>query len=89
MPLRVAVIGGSIAGCTLANGLLQYPDISFDVFDGKDSFSERGAGVAIAPNARKALHAMSIDAEKALRRAGGMEMKSTYCLVVGHVPQRE
>lgn len=82
MPIRIAIVGGSIAGCTLANGLLCCKDVTFDIFDAKSSFSERGAGVAIAPNARKALRAMGTDAEAALKDAGGMKMKSTYCLIV-------
>ena len=82
MPLRIAIIGGSIAGCTLANGLLKHDNVRFDIFESKKSFSERGAGVSLAPNAQKALQAMSIDTEAVLKDAGAMKMSSSYCLIV-------
>lgn len=82
MPIRVAIVGGSIAGCSLANGLLRSPNIDFHVFDAKPSFSERGASVGLALNARKALRALGIDVEAALKQAGAVAMKSTYCLAV-------
>lgn len=82
MPIKIAIIGGSIAGCSLAHGLFRHPHIEFDVFDAKPSFSERGAGVSLALNARKALHALGIDAEAALKRAGAVAMGSSYCMIV-------
>lgn len=47
--IRVAVIGGGVAGLTLARALqLQGERIVFDVFESESSFSERGASVALA-----------------------------------------
>lgn len=80
--LRVAVVGGSIAGCTLANGLLPHQNISFDVFESKPTFSERGAEVSLAENAQKALRETGIHVEQAFEDAGAMTMSSTYCLIV-------
>ena len=37
LPVKVAITGGGIAGCSLANGLISYPNIQFDVFEGKSS----------------------------------------------------
>ena len=80
--IRVAIVGGSIAGCTLANGLLQYPNVLFDVFESKPIFTERGASVGLAANATNALRAMGMDVDRALRDAGAMRMTSTTYLAV-------
>lgn len=84
--IRVAIVGGSIAGCTLANALLPHRHIAWDVFEGKPTFRERGAEVSLADNAQKALRAAGVDVEQAFADAGAMTMHSTYCLVVSVPP---
>ena len=51
----VAVIGGGIGGLTLAIGLLKHRHIDVQVYEAAPSFGEIGAGVAIGPNAQRAL----------------------------------
>ena len=51
----VAVIGGGIGGLTTAIGLLKYPHIDVQVYECAPSFGEIGAGVALGPNAQRAL----------------------------------
>lgn len=54
-PLSVAVVGGGIGGLTLALGLLKYDHIDVQIYEAAHSFGEIGAGVAIGPNAQRAL----------------------------------
>jgi salicylate hydroxylase len=80
--VRIAIIGGGIAGCTLANGLHQCPNVRFDVFEARAIFTERGASVGLAGNAVSALRAMGMDVDQAMENAGAMAMTSTQYLAV-------
>ena len=51
----VAIVGGGIGGLVLALGLLKYPHIDVQVYESAPSFGEIGAGVALGPNAQRAL----------------------------------
>ena len=53
--LSVAVVGGGIGGLSLVLGLLKYDHIDVQVYEAAPSFGEIGAGVAIGPNAQRAL----------------------------------
>ncbi|KAF2758770.1 FAD/NAD(P)-binding domain-containing protein [Pseudovirgaria hyperparasitica] len=75
-PLRIAIVGGSIAGCTLANGLLKYKHITFDVFESKDSFRERGAAIAMHTNALAALRCMGMEPDRILKDGHGNKRDS-------------
>ena len=88
-PTRIAIVGGSITGCTLANGLLQYPNVGFDIFESKSSFEERGSSVGIAPNAQSALRAMNLDPDAMLKAAGAVRTNASIVLAVsGNLPIR-
>ena len=57
---RIALIGGGIGGCTAAHALLQK---GFDVhaYEAQPELKEIGAGVALGPNAMKALRALGLE----------------------------
>lgn len=80
--VSIAIIGGGLAGCTLANGILSLPNLTFDIFESKAEFGERGAGVGLGINAQHALREMGLDPDVRITNAGGVRMKSTYCLIV-------
>jgi salicylate hydroxylase len=56
----VAIIGGGVAGLTLATSLLQ-KSISVEIFEQDTELREIGAGVAIGGNATRLLRALGID----------------------------
>ena len=53
-PLDIAIIGGGIAGLTLAIGLLKR-NIQVTVYESAHHFGEIGAGVAFGPNSTRAM----------------------------------
>jgi salicylate hydroxylase len=66
--LRVAVIGGGIGGLTTARALLRR-GFEVSVFEAAPELREIGAGVALGPNAMKALRSLGL--EDAVRAVAG------------------
>jgi salicylate hydroxylase len=57
---RIALIGGGIGGCTAAHALLQ-KGFEVHVYEAQPELKEIGAGVALGPNAMKALRALGLE----------------------------
>jgi 2-polyprenyl-6-methoxyphenol hydroxylase-like FAD-dependent oxidoreductase len=57
---RIALIGGGIGGCTAAHALLQ-KGFDVHVYEAQPELKEIGAGVALGPNAMKALRALGLE----------------------------
>jgi salicylate hydroxylase len=53
--LRIAIIGGGIAGATLANALVKHRHLDVHVYESAPEFSERGAGIGLSYLAMRAL----------------------------------
>ncbi|KAF2501073.1 FAD/NAD(P)-binding domain-containing protein [Lophium mytilinum] len=68
MPVSVAIAGGGIGGLCLAIGLLQYPHLNVSIYEAAPEFREIGAGLALGPNAQRALACISPTAAEAFRR---------------------
>jgi salicylate hydroxylase len=64
---RIAVIGGGIGGCTAAHALL-HKGFDVHVYEAQPELKEIGAGVALGPNAMKALRSLGL--EQAVRDVG-------------------
>lgn len=80
--LRVAIIGGGLAGATLMNALLKYSHLSPEIFESAPEFSERGAAVGIAQNGQAALAEIAPELAGALDRAGAVVMSSSRVRMV-------
>jgi salicylate hydroxylase len=57
---RIAVIGGGIGGCTAAHALLE-KGLEVHVYEAQPELKEIGAGVALGPNAMKALRSLGLE----------------------------
>jgi salicylate hydroxylase len=80
--IRIAIIGGGLAGATLMNALRKHSNLQADIFESAPEFSERGAAVGLAQNAQNALAKTSDDMEAAVHRAGAVKMHSSRLVVV-------
>jgi salicylate hydroxylase len=81
-PLKIAIIGGGLAGAVLANALQKHKHISIDIFESAPEFSERGAAVGIATNGQIALAEIGGAVADVIERAGGVTMTSTRLVLV-------
>ncbi|KAJ6781400.1 hypothetical protein PWT90_02237 [Aphanocladium album] len=80
--IRIAIIGGGLAGATIANALFQKPNIEVHVYEAAPEFSERGAAVGLARNAIKALEAIIPSTrETVLKKAGAVPTNSTRLIM--------
>ncbi|KAI2637704.1 salicylate hydroxylase [Hypomontagnella submonticulosa] len=70
--IRVAIIGGGLAGATLANALINLPHLDLNLYESAPEFSERGAAVTLGPYAQKALQQILPSVKETLKRAGGV-----------------
>ncbi|KAI0901685.1 salicylate hydroxylase [Annulohypoxylon nitens] len=85
-PLRVAIIGGGLAGAALANALSHLSHIDVHVFESEPEFSERGAAVGLAKNAQLALAQIIPSASDLFEKAGAVPMNSSR-IVLGSGPE--
>ncbi|KAH8657989.1 salicylate hydroxylase [Xylariales sp. PMI_506] len=83
--ILVAIIGGGLAGATLANALIQIPHLDVFVYEAAPEFSERGAAVGLSSNAQAALEQIFPSAKDLLSRAGAVAMNSSR-LMMGSGP---
>lgn len=79
---RIAVVGGGLAGSTLANGLNKHPQLEFKVFESGPAFKERGAHVALGPTAQRSLELIGSDVRKMLDNAHGVMVASLRLRIV-------
>lgn len=54
-PIDVAVIGGGMGGLCVAIGCMNHKNLNVQIYEAAHHFGEIGAGVAIGPNAQRAL----------------------------------
>jgi salicylate hydroxylase len=80
--ITIAVIGGGLAGATLANALVKHPHIDVKIFESASEFSERGAAVGINMGAQAALAGIGGPLKDVIERAGGVVMASSRAVMV-------
>lgn len=86
--IRIAIVGGGLAGAALANSLVQMDHLEVHVFESAPQFSERGAAVGLSVNSQNALsRVLNTDAKSMLLgKAGGVPMNSTRIMMVSRNP---
>jgi salicylate hydroxylase len=82
-PLEVAIVGGGITGLALALGL-QKRGVKFTVYERSPAFQEIGAGIALSPNAERALIALNPVAQTAFKRIANPNGEDYFQWIDGH-----
>ncbi len=81
--VRIAIVGGGLAGAAMANALIKLSHVDVHIYEAAPEFSERGAAVGLATNAKAALTDLIPDAqEQVLDKAGAVLMNSTRLVIV-------
>ncbi|KUI66790.1 Salicylate hydroxylase [Cytospora mali] len=77
--IKIAVIGGGLAGATIANALLRHAHLEVHVYESAPEFSERGAAIGLPGGAQRALQQVVgvSEATAMLQRAGAVLQAST------------
>ncbi|MDM1768051.1 salicylate 1-monooxygenase [Acinetobacter sp. 226-4] len=61
--IKIAIIGGGIAGLALATNLVKNKNLDVYLFESAPQFSEIGAGISFGANAVKAIHLLGLGQE--------------------------
>ncbi|KAK7748376.1 hypothetical protein SLS62_008639 [Diatrype stigma] len=81
--IRIGVVGGGLAGITVAIALVKHPHVDVQVYESAPQFSERGAGIGLSPLTLEALNDIIPSATELLKtRAGAVEADAAR-LVIG------
>lgn len=73
--IRIAILGGGVAGASLIHALSKFPHLDVHIFESATEFKEAGMAFGIARNAQAALELMGPEAAQFLDRAGAVPMK--------------
>ncbi|KAI0182210.1 salicylate hydroxylase [Xylaria flabelliformis] len=73
--IRVAIIGGGLAGASLLHALVKFPHLDVQIFESAAVFKEAGMAIGIARNAQAALELIGPSAAQCLERAGAVPMR--------------
>ncbi|KAI8945740.1 FAD/NAD(P)-binding domain-containing protein [Xylaria longipes] len=74
-PIRIAIIGGGLAGASLHHALIKFTHLDVHIFESAAAFKEAGMAIGIARNAQAALELIGPSAAQCLDRAGAVPMK--------------
>jgi salicylate hydroxylase len=82
-PIRIGIVGGGLAGVTVAIALRKHPHVDVQVYESAPQFSERGAGIGLSPLALEALDDIIPSAIELLKtQAGAVEADAARLVVV-------
>ncbi|KAE8849753.1 hypothetical protein PTNB85_00169 [Pyrenophora teres f. teres] len=83
VPFEVAIVGGGIAGLTLAIGLLRR-NIPFKIYERAKSFREIGAGIGFTANAERAMLALDPRIHAGFRKLAFRNNEDNFYYVDGY-----
>ncbi|KAK6081498.1 mannitol 1-phosphate dehydrogenase [Seiridium cupressi] len=81
--IRVAIIGGGLAGTALLRGLLRYPHIAVDMYEARLSFKDERPGIELNVLAQGVLRAIDPSIDTCLIRAGAVCTSSEFRISAG------
>ncbi|RYP84216.1 hypothetical protein DL769_001239 [Monosporascus sp. CRB-8-3] len=70
--IRVAILGGDLAGILVLRGLVRYPHIVVDIYDSESTFSKEGPAFEFPYTVQKALYTIDPSLNQCLYRAGAV-----------------
>lgn len=82
--IKIAIIGGGLAGVSIANALLRYAHLDVHVYESAPEFSERGAAVGLAGDSQRAMKQVVGESKAVamLDNAGAvLQASSRLCIV--------
>lgn len=82
--IKIAIIGGGLAGASIANALLRHAHLDVHVYESAPEFSERGAAVGLAGDSQRAMkQAVGESAAVAMLDNAGavVQASSRLCIV--------
>jgi salicylate hydroxylase len=81
--IRIGIVGGGLAGLTLAIALVKHSHLDVQVYESAAEFTERGAGIGLSPIALEALDDIIPSAVELLKtQAGAVDADAARLVVV-------
>ncbi|KAE8307915.1 hypothetical protein BDV41DRAFT_581947 [Aspergillus transmontanensis] len=80
--LRIAIVGGGIAGLTAAIALQKHPQVDVQIYERAKEFKEIGASIGISPNGLRTLEKMGV--ESAFNAEVCSRQKSDWPMIFRH-----
>ncbi|KAI1635252.1 hypothetical protein F4809DRAFT_664472 [Biscogniauxia mediterranea] len=81
--IRVAILGGGVAGIALLRGLLRYPHIAADIYEPRPTFKESGLGLVLVQGIEDILRAIDPALDRCLDSAGAVDSVTEIRLATG------
>ncbi|OTA98808.1 hypothetical protein M426DRAFT_17028 [Hypoxylon sp. CI-4A] len=81
--IRIGIVGGGLAGITVAVVLLKHPHVDVQVYESAPNFMERGAGIGLSPLTLEALDDIIPSAVELLKTNSGAVEIDAARLVIG------
>ncbi|KAI1800519.1 FAD/NAD(P)-binding domain-containing protein [Daldinia bambusicola] len=85
--IRIGIVGGGIAGLTVAIALVKHSHVNVEVYESAPQFLERGAGIGLSPLTLEALDDIIPSAIELLKTQAGAVADDAARLVVGSGPE--
>ncbi|KAI1348436.1 FAD/NAD(P)-binding domain-containing protein [Xylaria sp. FL0043] len=85
--IRIGIIGGGLAGVTVAIALSKHPHVDVHVYESSPQFTERGAGIGLSPLALEALDDIIPSVIHLLKTKAGAVEADAARLVIGSGPE--
>ncbi|PLB46209.1 salicylate hydroxylase [Aspergillus steynii IBT 23096] len=74
-PIRIAILGGGLAGASLLHALRPHEHLDAHIFESAPAFKEAGMAIGVASNALEALDLIGPSIGQCLQRAGAVPMR--------------
>lgn len=80
--IRVAIIGGGLAGTLIMNALIRHPQFDVNLYEAKSAIQERGASVGLSGNAQRALRLLGPPFSEVTKKAQAVKVGCLQLIVV-------